>query len=123
MTKLIYEKETYKIRAAVFEVYNTLGPGFKEQIYHNALADELVRQGLSVESKKRISVQYKGKPVGTYEPDFIVEDKIIIEIKAVEIMPKIFETQLYSYLKGIRFKVGLLINFGSEQVQIKRRVY
>ena len=111
MGKLKYENVSYRIRSALFEVYNTLGPGFKESIYHKALAEELKNKGLKFNDKKRIQIKYKGKSVGIYEPDFIVEDKIIIEIKSVEIMTRVFEKQLYSYLKGTDYKVGILVPF------------
>lgn len=123
MGKLEYEKISYQIRGAIFEVYNTLGPGFKETIYHNALTEEFKKRGLPFEDKKKIRIEYKGKTVGVYEPDFIVEDKIIIEIKSVENMPKIFEKQLYSYLKSAHYKVGLLVNFGADKLEIIRRIY
>lgn len=123
MGKLKYEDVSYRIRSALFEVYNTLGPGFKESIYHKALAEELKNKGLKFDDKKRIQIKYKGKSVGIYEPDFIIEDKIIIEIKSVEIMPRVFEKQLYSYLKGTDYKVGILVNFGADKLEIKRRIY
>ena len=123
MGKLEYEKISYQIRGLIFEVYNTLGPGFKETIYHNALTEEFKKKGLPFEDKKKIRIEYKGKVVGVYEPDFIVEDKIIIEIKSVENMPKIFEKQLYSYLKSAHYKVGLLVNFGADKLEIIRRIY
>lgn len=123
MGKLEYEKISYQIRGLIFEVYNTLGPGFKETIYHNALTEEFKKRGLPFEDKKKIRIEYKGKVVGVYEPDFIVEDKIIIEIKSVENMPKIFEKQLYSYLKSAHYKVGLLVNFGADKLEIIRRIY
>lgn len=123
MGKLEYEKISYQIRGLIFEVYNTLGPGFKETIYHNALTEEFKKRGLPFEDKKKIRIEYKGKVVGVYEPDFIIEDKIIIEIKSVENMPKIFEKQLYSYLKSAHYKVGLLVNFGADKLEIIRRIY
>ena len=123
MGKILYEKESYKIRSAIFEVYNTLGPGFKEVVYHKALMEEFDRKDLTFDDKKRIQIKYKDKFVGTYEPDFIVEEKIIVEIKAVEKMPKVYEKQLYSYLKGTDYKVGFLVNFGDDKLEIKRRIY
>ncbi|MBU1998286.1 MAG: GxxExxY protein, partial [Candidatus Omnitrophica bacterium] len=87
--KLEYEELTYQIRGAIFEVYNVLGPGFKETIYHNALVDELDKRRIKYNEKKKIRIFYKDKEVGSYEPDFIIEDKDIIEIKSVEIMPKV----------------------------------
>ena len=123
MGKLEYEQLTYKIRGAIFEVYNLLGPGFKETVCHNSLREEFDKQKLKYSDKKRIKITYKGKDVGIYEPDFIVEDKIIIEIKAVDIMPKVFEKQLYSYLKAAKYKIGILVNFGGDSLDIRRRIF
>lgn len=123
MGKLEYEDLTYKIRGAIFEVYNILGPGFKELIYHNSLREEFDKKKINYKEKEKISVIYKGKKVGIYEPDFIVEDKIIIEIKAVELMPNVFEKQLYSYLNATNYRIGLLVNFGGNKLEIRRRIY
>lgn len=123
MVKLEYEELTYKIRGAIFEVYNILGPGFKEVIYQNALREEFDEKIIKYDDKKRIKITFKGKQVGIYEPDFIVEDKVIMEIKSVDIMPKVFEKQLFSYLKATKYKIGILVNFGSEKLDIRRRIY
>jgi len=123
MGKLQYEELTYKIRGAIFEIYNVLGPGFKESVYHNSLREEFDKRKLKYNEKKKIKITYKGKEVGIYEPDFIVEDKIIIEIKAVDVMPKVFEKQLYSYLKATEYKIGILVNFGSDKLDIRRRIF
>jgi len=120
---ILYEDLTYTIRGALFEVYNTLGPGFKESIYHRALVKELALQQLNFEDNKSLSIKYKGDNVGNYRPDFIVEDEVIIEIKAVPKMPKLFETQLFYYLKGTNYKLGFLVNFGDEKIDIRRRIY
>lgn len=123
MGKLEYEGLTYKIRGAIFEVYNILGPGFKEIVYHNSLREEFDKRKIEYSEKERIKIAYKSKQVGIYEPDFIVEDKVIIEIKAVDIMPKVFEKQLYSYLKATKYKIGILVNFGGDKLDIRRRIY
>jgi GxxExxY protein len=123
MGRLEYEELTYKIRGAIFEVYNTLGPGFKEGIYRNSLREEFDKRKIKYNDKKRIRIIYKGKEVGIYEPDFIVDDKVIIEIKAVDTLPKVFEKQLYSYLRAMRYKIGILVNFGSDDLDIRRRIY
>ncbi|RKX84882.1 MAG: GxxExxY protein [Spirochaetes bacterium] len=123
MGKLEHEGLTYKIRGAIFEVYNILGPGFKEIVYHNSLQEEFDKREIKYDGKKKIKIVYKSKQVGIYEPDFIVEDKIIIEIKAVNVMPKVFEEQLYGYLKATKYKVGILVNFSGEKLDIRRRIY
>ena len=104
-------------------MYNTLGPGFKEEIYQRALIKEFKLRSLPFEDKKRLNISYKGEKVGVYEPDFILDDRILIEIKSVLLMPKIFETQLYYYLKGSDYKLGFLVNFGADRLDIRRRVY
>ncbi|MFH1287714.1 MAG: GxxExxY protein [bacterium] len=120
---MVYEELTYEIRGACFEVFNALGSGFKETVYHNALSKEFKLRKLNFEGKKRLKIYFKDEEVGIYEPDFIVDDKIIIEVKAVPIMPKYFENQLYYYLKCTEYKLGLLINFGANKLDIRRRIY
>lgn len=123
MEKILYEDLSYKVRGCLFEVYNELGPGHKEQIYQEALKISFKEKGLNFIEKKRLKIKFKDKEIGIYEPDFIIEDKIIVEIKSVLAMPKVFEKQLYYYLKGSTYKVGYLVNFGSEKIDIKRRIY
>jgi GxxExxY protein len=123
MGKLEYEDLTYKIRGAFFEVYNVLGPGFKEIVYHNALKEEFDKRKIKYDERERIKITYSGKQVGVYEPDFIIEEKVILEIKAVELIPKVYEKQLYSYLKATLYKIGILVNFGSDKLDIRRRIY
>jgi GxxExxY protein len=120
---MLYEELTYKIRGAFYEVYNTLGPGFKEEIYHRALAKEFRLRKIPFVEKKRLIIMYKNEKVGIYEPDFIVDEKVLVEIKSVSIMPKIFETQLYYYLKGSHYKLGFLVNFGAEKLDMRRRIF
>lgn len=122
MVNLKYEKLSFAIRGVFFEIYNTLGPGFKESVYHSALAKEFKRQGIPFKEKDRIAIFYKNEKVGIYEPDFIVDDKILIEIKAAPSLVKLFELQLHYYLKGTHYKLGFLVNFGSDKIQIKRRI-
>lgn len=120
---ILYEDVTYEIRGACFEVFNALGSGFKESVYHKALSKEFKLRNLNYAEKKRLKIYFKNEEVGIYEPDFIVDDKIIIEIKAVFEVPKQFEKQLYYYLKCTKYKLGLLINFGGEKLDIRRRIY
>ncbi len=119
----LYPELSDKIRTTVYEVYNTLGPGFKEIVYQSALAKEFQLQKVPYEEKKKIPVIYKKEKIGVYEPDFIVDAKIIVEIKAEPKLNKINVVQLYYYLKGTEYKVGFIVNFGGAQLEIKRRVY
>ncbi len=122
-TKILYKELAYQIVGAFYEVYNTLGPGFKESIYHNALAIEFTLRKISFETNKRLTIKYKKQKVGIYEPDFVIDNKILVEIKAVPRMPRVYEKQLYYYLKGTEYKLGYLVNFGADKLEIKRRIY
>jgi GxxExxY protein len=116
---------TYKINGAVFEVnrvLRVLGPGFLEKVYENALLVELKEQGLKAESQVPLKVHYKGEVVGEYVVDILVEDSVILELKAVEQFQKIHEAQLLNYLKATGVNVGLLINFKHPRAEIKRMV-
>ena len=117
---LLYQDLTYKIRGCIFTVYNTLGCGHKELIYQNALEQELKKQNLTFEAQKSFNVFYGNKKVGNYRPDLVVENTVIIEIKAANLNLKIFESQLLSYLKATPYQLGLLVNFGPNQLHIKR---
>ncbi|MCD6388820.1 MAG: GxxExxY protein [Desulfobulbaceae bacterium] len=113
---------TYSINGAVFEVSRTLGFGFLEKVYENALLAELRERGLQAESQFPIKVQYKDKVVGEYFADILVENKVILELKTVENISKIHEAQLLNYLKATGIKVGLLVNFRHPKAEIKRMV-
>lgn len=117
-----FEDITEKIIGGAFKVHKTLGFGFLEKVYKKAMFIELRKRGLKVESEKPIEVYYDGEIVGTYEIDLLVEDKIIVELKAVEELNKKFEVQLVNYLTATKLEVGLLLNFGKESLQYKRKV-
>ncbi len=110
---LKHEELTDKIIGGFYDVYNTLGPGFLEKVYENALYVELTKRGLTVEQQKPIKVYYDSHPVGDYYADLIVNNAVIIEIKAAEGISLAHEAQLYNYLKATEIEVGLLLNFGS----------
>lgn len=120
--KLIYADLTYRIRGAIFAVYNELGFGHKEQVYQKALIEEFKYNAIPFKREVGLKVLYKDVVIGNYRPDFIIDEKIIIELKAVEFVPKSFEIQLLQYLKATGFALGLLINFGSPKLYIKRLV-
>lgn len=120
---LLYKVLAYKIVGCFYEAYNTLGPAHKEQIYQKALALEFKSKGIFFNDKKRLKIKYKEEEIGIYQPDFIIEDKIIIEIKSLPFLPMVSEKQLYYYLRGADYKLGYLVNFGTEKLDIRRRIY
>ena len=109
-----------KIIGCAFEVSNQLGCGFLEKVYQNALLIELKNTGLQVEKEKQIQVHYKNQVVGDYFADILVNKIIILEIKAVKSLNEVHQAQLLNYLKATTLPLGLLINFGTPKVQIKR---
>jgi len=112
---------TAKIIEACFNVHNKLGPGFIERIYVNALKIALKELNLQYIEEKGFTVKYENQNVGKFRVDFLIEDKVIVEIKAIEgKKPKIFESQVISYLKASGLKVGLLVNFGNRKCEVRR---
>ena len=123
MNTFYYKVETYNIRGAIFAVHNELGNGFLERVYQDALELEFQERGIPYEREKNIQVMYKGKPLGEpYRADFVCYDKIIVELKAVEKLQGIHRAQVVNYLKATGMKIGLLVNFGEEFVNIERIV-
>jgi GxxExxY protein len=118
----LYSGKTEKIIGIYYKVYNTLGSGFLEKVYENALLLELTEAGFKVEKQVPIEVYYKNKIIGNYYSDLIIDDTIILEIKAVDHLCDIHEAQLTHYLKATNLEVGLLLNFG-EKPSFKRKVY
>ena len=116
------EEITYKINGAVFEVNRQLGSGFLEKVYENALLIELRERGLKAESQVPIHVTYKGNLVGDYLADIVVQDQVILEIKAIESLAKIHEAQILNYLKATGYRIGLLINFTHPKAFINRYI-
>jgi len=113
---------TYAIRGAVFEVNKILGCGFLEKVYERALIYELRERGLKAESQLPLKVLYKDNLVGDYFADIIVEDCVIVELKAADRMEKIHEAQLLNYFKATGINVGLLVNMKHPKAEIKRMV-
>jgi GxxExxY protein len=113
---------TEKIIKAAFTVHNRLGPSFLEKVYENALTKELQSMGIKAEQQKQMTVNYGGESIGDFFVDMLVEDKVIVELKAVSTLEKSFEEKLLHYLKVSGVEVGLLINFG-RSVQVKRKIY
>lgn len=117
----LYSQETKQIIKACFEVHNQLGPGFLENVYQEALKLEFISDNVSFEKEKRLDVYYKGVRLDKfYIADFICYDKIILEIKAIDGLVDEHIAQVLNYLKATNLRLGLLINFGTSKVQIKR---
>jgi len=120
--KVIHKELSFTIMEAAFEMHNTLGSGYSEGIYESALAKEFRDRNIKYERQKLIEVWYKGEKIGEYRLDMVVEGKIILELKAVSELNKIFEAQILSYLKATGMKLGILLNFGGKKVEYKRMV-
>ena len=120
--KLIYEDETYAIKGAVFEVYKTMGAGFFESVYQECLEEELRIREIPFTSQVEIRIDYKGKELHQcYRADIVCYDKIILELKAVNVLAPEHSAQLFNYLRATKMQLGLLINFGHYPgVEIKR---
>jgi len=113
---------TERIIGCAYKVYNTLGFGFFESVYENALMIELKKAGFNLENQKPIKVYYEEEIVGNFKADIIVDDLIIVELKSVQNIVTEFEVQLVNYLTATMKPVGLLLNFGPKKVEIKRKV-
>ena len=117
---MLHQELTKTIIGCVYTVHNTLGAGFLEKVYEQALMLELKVSGLIVESQVPLSVKYRDQIVGEYFADLIVEEKVICEWKAVDVLKKAHEVQLVNYLVATGIDVGVVINFG-ESVNVKRK--
>jgi GxxExxY protein len=120
--KLLHSHITQKILRAYFNVYNNLGYGFLEKVYENAMMIELENKCLKATNQQPIKVTYQDKIIGEYKTDIIVEDKVIVELKAVTGLSEIHEVQLLNYLKATNIEVGLLLNFGHKP-EYARKVF
>ncbi len=119
---LLHKKLTDQIIKIYFSVYNELGYGFLEKVYQNAMFLELKNRRFYVEAQKQIKVFYKSHNVGEYYADLIVNDSVILELKAAECLVKDFEYQLINYLRATEIEVGLLLNFGPKP-EFRRKVF
>jgi GxxExxY protein len=119
---ILYKELAYTIVGAAMEVHRILGPGFLEAVYQAALAHELTLRGIQFEQFKHLPVTYKGVLVGEYIVDFVIEGKIILEIKAVSALNSAHEAQAINYLTATGFRLALLLNFGAASLQHRRLV-
>lgn len=122
MVQLTQADKTEAIISAFYEVYNTLGYGFIENVYQNALFKELNRRGIPCVAHPKITVYYKGETVGFYEADIIAYGSVILELKSVSTLCESHELQLVNYLKATDIEIGLLLNFGPKP-EVKRKVF
>jgi GxxExxY protein len=118
----LHQQLTDQAIKAFYKVYNTLGFGFLERVYQNALFIELRNLGLQCETQKQIKVNYEGYEVGIYYPDIMVNDLLILELKAAESVVEEHELQLINYLKATEIEIGLLLNFGKKP-EIRRKIF
>ncbi len=116
-----HQQITETIIGCAMKVHSTLGPGFLESVYQKALAHELRKAGLRVECEQPIQVRYDGVVVGDFSADMLVEGLVMVENKAVQALVPAHEVQLVNYLTATGIEIGLLLNFGTEQLQFKRK--
>ncbi|MEM6884577.1 MAG: GxxExxY protein, partial [Verrucomicrobiota bacterium] len=117
------DTETYNIIGAAMTVHRELGHGFLEAVYQSALAKEFRSQGIPFEREVRMPVAYRGEVIAEYQADFICYGKVIVELKALQKLTGVEESQVINYLKATALKRGLLINFGAPSLQYKRLVF
>ncbi len=116
------DKVTERIAGCAYKVCNTLGCGFVEKVYENALVLELKKSGLKVEQQRNVNVLYDGVVVGEFAADLLVEDRVIVELKAAKALDEVHVAQCLNYLKASGLHVGLLLNFGRPRLELKRIV-
>lgn len=120
MKNFPHQELTKSIIGLYYDVYNELGYGFVEKVYHNAMLIELKKRGFEIDNQKKLNVLYKNEIVGEYIPDIIVNNKVILELKTVEYLLDIHENQLLNYLKATDCEVGILLNFGKDPQFIRK---
>ena len=116
-----HEDITRRIIACAYKVYNTLGFGFLESVYKKAMVIEMQKNDLSVEDEKALRVYYDDQEVGEFYADLFVEQEIVTELKSVQTLVKEHEVQLVNYLNALKKEIGLLVNFGLNGVEVKRK--
>lgn len=119
----IYKDLTYDIIGVLYEVHKELGSVHKEIVYHRAVAIELQNRKIPFTEEKGIDIKYKNNKIGIYRPDFIIDDKVILELKVDPEITKAMQNQVYYYVKGTEYKLVLLANFGTQSLGIKRLIY
>lgn len=122
---LLYSKLTEKIIGIFYEIHNLYGSGHKESVYQNAFEEKLNMADIPFKREVVISIksQDSGKLLGSHRLDFVIDEKVVVEMKAIKFTPRKLEQQLYSYLKNSKYRVGLMVNFGSSKLYLKRVIY
>ena len=121
MAKIVYKEESYRIIGACMRVHRTLGPGFLEAVYQEALEKEFISSKIPYIREKKLKLTYNNQPLKKYyRADFICYDKIVLEIKSVNYLNKLMINILYNHLKAINYKLGILINFSKPSLEYKR---
>jgi GxxExxY protein len=121
-SEFLYKDLTYAIIGAVIEVHRVLGHGFLESVYEEALSHEFDLRQIPYNRQAELQVPYKVIIAGTFRADFLVDSKVVVELKAIKRLTENEEAQLLNYLKGTRYRVGLLLNFGASSLEHKRRI-
>ena len=121
--KILYKDLSYKITGLAMEVHSKLGYGFLEKVYENAMMVLLRREGIHAKQQAPITVYFVGEVVGDYYADILVEDKIILELKAIEKIIDVHRAQTLNYLKATGLHLAILLNFGKERLKYERLVY
>lgn len=124
MKQLLYEELTYKIIGISMRVHEELGPGFLEAVYEEAIVVEFQEEGIPFRNQAEVDICYKGKKLEKkYRADFIIDEKVLLEIKGTSGLTEIHEAQMINYLKATGLRVGLLVNFGKSSLEWKRIIY
>jgi GxxExxY protein len=122
MTELLHRELSFVSIGAAMEVHRVLGPGFLEVLYRRALLYELILRGIKVEEEKLLPVSYKGRLVGEYRADLVIENQVILELKAVAALNNTHQAQAINYLTATGLRLALILNFGAQSLQHRRIV-
>lgn len=120
--RLLFPEVGRRVLTAFYQVYNTLGFGFLEKVYENALVNKLKKNGHYVQQQVPVKVYYEGEVIGNYFADIVVDKRVIIEVKAAEALHEAHEAQLINYLRATSIELGFLVNFG-EKPEFRRKVF